>query len=337
MRDSLNNRIPKTAMVIRATEVGGISGFRNCRRKWYFASHNGMNLEPALRAKKLSDGICWHAGLESYYRDGDFYKGFDEAFQNEVELMRLAISDGIYDEEIQEDLDSRKKLAYTIFEEEYKEWANTKAYPQDKDLEVVGTEVRLLIPLRNPAGNRTKGWIAVKLDGIVRTKEGVYYALEHKYQSKSTNVDNPTHLPLDIQMGVQVWALRQYLRYHDRTNPVVGGALYNLTRKQMPGSRVKNPICGRHIVRRSDRELDILMSTIYKDMVDMRRTQKHPAERTYNPQMLGICTWGCEFREVCEAMNRGEDVQFLLEAGFSPRQQDIWTMLKNEMNEMKGE
>ena len=329
MRDSLNNRIPKTAMVIRATEV---SEFRNCRRKWFYSSHNGLNLEPKMRDKKLSEGICWHAGLESYYRTGDFKPGFDQSFAKEVQVMQRVIGDGIFDPDIQADLEEREQRAYALFEE-YRKWADNEAYPPDTAMDIVGVEVRLLVPFRNPAGNRTRAWVATRLDGVVKV-DGVYYILEHKYQSKSSQVDNPQNLPLDLQMGIQIWALQQYLAHHHKSNPIVGGALYNLTRKQMPSPRVKAPLFGRHIVRRSAKELDILLATLYKDSIDMRRTKRDPTERTYNPQPTGVCTWGCAFRSVCESMNRGEDTKLLLDTGFRPRNRDIWQMLNEEM---KGE
>lgn len=326
MRDSLGNKVPKSSMVIRATEVGE---FRNCRRKWFFGSHNGLNLEPVMRDKKLSEGICWHAGLESYYSTGDFETGFMTAFGEEVSLMQSVIGDGIYDELIQADLNARKELALTLFEL-YKEWSTTTAEPSDYGMETVSVEQRLLIPLCTPKGNKSRTWVAVRLDGVVK-KDNIYYVLEHKYLSKSTAVDNPQHLSLDLQMGIQQWALSHYLALHD-PNAIIGGALYNLTRKQMPSSRVKNPLFGRHLVHRSKTELDILVRGLYKDSQDMRATKRSPSERTYNPQPTGICTWGCAFRSVCDAMNRGGDVKVLLDNGYQKREKDIWKLLQEEMD-----
>lgn len=332
--DSLGNKLPKSALVIRATEI---SGFRNCRRKWWFSSHNGLNLEPKLRNKKLSEGICWHAGLESYYTDGgDFETGFHTAFDNEITLIQKVIGDGVYDSEIQGDLLEREERAIALANL-YPDWANNDAYPKDSDFNVIAVELRLLVPIRNPStGYKTGMWIATKLDAVAQDKEkpNLFYGLEHKYVSKSTNVENPQHLPLDIQTGVQQYVLQQYLNHIYGPNCLAIGTLYNLTRKQMPGPRVKAPLFGRHIINRSPKELHLLMASVWRDGQQMRRLKRLAYERTYNPQQTGVCTWGCAFRDVCESMNRGEDVKFLLDTEFQPRQQNIWEMLEAEM---KGE
>lgn len=326
MRDSLNNYIPKSALIVRATEV---SEFRNCRRKWYLSSHNGMNLEPLVTDTKLAEGICWHAGLESYYTCGDFSAGYEKAFAEELEKLRNTIGDGIYDDEIQAQLKKQKERDYAVFEH-YKEKAATELWPCDNDFKIVGTEIRIVVPLKNEKGNRTTAWIAVRFDGIARI-DGAYYILEHKYQSASSNVDNPSNLTLDLQTRIQIWALQQYLNYHNRTNPRVVGVLYNLTRKQIPGPKVKNPICGRHLVTVSSKEMDIFVKDLRKDIKDIRATIRKPEERTYNPQMYGVCSWGCAFRSICEAMNKGEDVDLLIDTLFKKRDKDIWQMLSEEM------
>jgi|GEM_PF-6157907 len=334
IKDSLGNTLPKTALVIRATEI---SEFRNCRRKWWFSSHNGLNLEPKLRNKKLSEGICWHAGLESYYRnDGDFATGFDAAFDRETDLMQMVIGDGLFDEEIQRDLQERYNRAIALAEL-YEQWATTEAYPSDSDLQVIDVEKRLLVPIRNPGTNYKTGfWIATKLDAIVqdKTNPNLFYGMEHKYQSKSTRVDNPQHLPLDIQTGVQQYVLQQYLNHTYGPDCIAAGTLYNLTRKQMPGPKVTAPLFGRHLINRSPKELKILIESVWRDGQQMRRAKRLKHERVYNPQQTGICTWGCAFRDVCESMNRDEDVELTLFTEFQLREHTIWQLLEEEM---KGE
>lgn len=326
LKDSVGNVIPKTAIILRASEL---NSFRDCRRRWFLSSHNGLNLEPVMRDKKLSEGICWHGGMESHYAKGDFSVGFEQEFAKELEKMQQVIGAGVYDEVIQADLDERRERAYALFDK-YKEWASTEAYPPDNEFEVVGVEKRLLVPIPTPSGTKSRAWIAARLDGLVKY-EGIYFVLEHKYVSKSTRVDNPEGLELDLQMGAQIWALQSYLNHALPGNPIVGGALYNLTRKQMPSKRVRAPLFGRHLVTRSQKELTLLLHGIHKDSLDMRRCQTHPQERTYNPQKTGMCSWGCAFRSVCEAMNRGEDVDLLLDSGFQKRQKSIWQMLEEEM------
>ena len=53
MRDSLGRKVPKSAFVIRATEL---QMFLNCPRQWYILSHNGLNMEPATHLNRMFTG-----------------------------------------------------------------------------------------------------------------------------------------------------------------------------------------------------------------------------------------------------------------------------------------
>ena len=343
MKDSLGNKIPKTAVILRHTEVGG---FRSCPRKWYLESHNGLNLEPVVKNRKLSEGICWHAGLESHYNGEGFTVGFDKAFSEEVEALveatgeslstnlALDMEEGFDPEacsELQKEVLERAKLAYTLYEH-YQDWAEAEATPSDSEFKVVFTERRFVVPLMTNTGHRSRTWIAAKLDGVVSVGD-TYYILEHKYVSKSTRVNDPDHLALDLQMGIQILVLQEYLRAN-YPGKKVGGAIYNLTRKQLPGPRVKAPLFGRHLVYRTQKELAILADDLYRDSKLMRNTKKLSLpDVMHNPQPWGgICTWGCAFRDVCESVNKAEDYPYLL-TFYKKREKSIWDLLKEEMEE----
>ena len=64
MKDSLGKTIPKNAFIIRHTEL---SDFRNCKRKWFIGTHNGLNLEPVFSDPRLKFGTAWHWMLEQYF------------------------------------------------------------------------------------------------------------------------------------------------------------------------------------------------------------------------------------------------------------------------------
>lgn len=324
MKDSLGNTIPKNALVIRHTEV---SDFRNCRVSWYWFSHNGLNLTPIVKNPKLSTGSIWHKGLESHYLGHAFTAGVEEEYQHELERLEKDFGDILYDPEIKADLDEGKEVSLAVGEE-YEKWANTEAYPYDKDLEVVFVEQRFVIPIQSPWGGNTRIWLAAKLDGIVRFANQLW-VLEHKFLSKSSNVSNPDHLPIDLQMGLQLLVLaKMYPKER------IGGAIYNLARKQKPGPRVKAPLFGRHIVERTPKELANLEVQLYMDALRMRECIKHQAARYPNPQPFGgKCTWGCAGRAICEAMMKGEDADYLLSVSFKERDRDIWQMLDDEMQD----
>lgn len=323
MKDSFGNDIPDHSFIIRHTEI---PQFLQCEREWYFSSHNGMNLEPVNKSPKLRFGTCWHKALEEYYSKEangmepsyeDALRGFNEAIEEEKAEMYKDIGDGLYDSSIQDELAEEEHLGrvllnhYVSFDKE--ERRKTPFSP-------VEVEKRLVIPMFGGA------YVAAKLDGIGKDPAGDVLGLEHKTMSKSSKVDNPDNLMLDIQMGVQILILRELPEY-----PNVRGVIYNLARKQMPSGRVKNPIFGRHRVDRKKTEVNNLHHLLKEVASRMEEIMVGDRPALPNPQMYGKCTWGCGFREVCEAMNRGDDYEYLIKANFKNRTRTIIEVLEDEM------
>jgi hypothetical protein len=330
VKDSLGNTIPKSAQIIRATEV---VQFRQCRRQWYFSSHNGLNLEPIVESHALRFGKAWHKALEYLYEPGRLgdpldaaLQGLEEQYNQEREKVGLVLEDfGDVYQAMQEELQLGKQLL-----EHYIRWAENEAKPSDRALKPRGVEVRLLIPLPTDTGTRSRSWLAVRLDGIVETQDGLIWVLEHKTRHKGSSVDDPDCLPLDIQMGLQIWALKQQM---GKEGAKVAGALYNLVRKQLPSPRVRSPIFGRHMVFRSTQELNHLIKQIYYDSLEMRKTARDPERYCYhNPQPWGFLCAKCPFCPPCEAIGRGEDVAALLYGNYRKREKDVFQMLEEEMS-----
>lgn len=312
--------IPEDSYIVRATEVGQ---FLNCPRNWMFASHNGFNLEPAVRPQKLRFGIVWHKGLECLYKGEDPFKGMEQEFDKEVELI-LGVA--AYDPDIKQTVDEERELARVMMEG-YLHWRNTCS-PPDNELSILHTERRVLVPIED-----TSAYLAVRFDAEAVYRGGVW-VMEHKSRGKSSAVDNPPGLQLDIQMGLQLLA-------SSLNNELpVRGALYNLARKQAPSKRVRSPLFGRHSVVRSKDELGRLMNTLKLTALDMMKssalieTDPYSAmvSLRYNPQPLGLCAWGCSVKEICESINRGEDVEYLVKASLKPREKTIWEVLEEEFS-----
>ena len=334
--DDFGNTLSEDAFVIRHTEV---QEFRNCQRKWYLSSHNGLNLEPVQKPAKLRIGSIWHKALEGLYKGEDPWEWMKESYNEELEESRENLGDGFFEQEFQESLEKEWELLESLLSA-YLVWRNNEADPADSEMEFLNVERRLLVPLLSPEDHPTGAWIAAKLD-IILLYNGMVYSMDHKTSGKSARVDNPDHLPLDLQMGLQLLTLRELQRYKGKTHPKIAGALYNMARKQKPGPKVSAPIFHRSEILRSDYELQKLKEELYKDYVRMSNIKEgelfpmeEPRIMSYNPQPWGFCAWGCDFRYVCEAINKGEDWQFLLENNYKPRDKDIWKMLEEEM---KGE
>lgn len=322
LHDSLGNLVPEDAFIIRATEFGQ---YINCPRNWMFGSSNGFNLEPKVRPQKLRFGLVWHKGLEELYLGNDPFAGLEQEFQKEEELIYGV---GAFDPDIRDEIDKEKELARMMMEG-YLQWRNNGATPPDDSFTVKAVERRVLVPIDEGL------YIAVRTDTDVLDKSGGLWVLENKTRGKSSSVDNPPELQLDLQMGIQMLAVKE-------TNPEpVRGAIYNLARKQAPSARVKAPLFGRHQVFRSQHELDVLKETLKARATEMIRDSRfiaeHPGEALelirYNPQGMGLCQWGCSVKEICEAINRKEDVGYLVEASLKPREKSMWEMLAEELSE----
>jgi hypothetical protein len=323
LHDSLDNIVRSDAFIVRATEMGQ---FLNCPRSWMFMSHNGLNLEDKIRPSKLRFGIVWHSALEAVYNGEDPFKAIDEGFIKEAtDIFGLDASDPL----IQEQIEREKELA-KILMQGYMTWRLDVAVPSDKELTVVDAERRMLLPL-----DGTRAYLAVRLDTEVLDKNGGLWIIEHKSRGKSSNVEDPPELDLDLQLSLQLYALK------NTTDMNVRGAIYNLTRKQAPSNRVKSAIYARHKLVRSNAEIDGIEITLRNAYYDMRRAsnlvKSDPVEAMlnlrYNPQPYGLCGWGCSVKDICQAINRREDVEYLIESKLKPRDKNIWEVLEEELAE----
>lgn len=311
--------VPDDAFIIRATELGQ---YINCPRNWVFQSHNGFNLESKVRPQKLRFGIVWHKGLEYLYTGKDPFQGLREEFDKEEALI-FGIASA--DPDIKQMIDEERELARVMMEG-YLAWRNNGATPPDASFTVKAAERRVLIHIEK------KIYLAVRFDTEVLDKNKGLWVLENKTRGKSSAVDNPPELQLDLQMGLQLLAAQE-------TNPEsVRGALYNLARKQAPSARVKSPLFGRHAITRSKDELSVLRRTLRHRAVEMIRDSELVAEDAdaleyirYNPQSMGVCQWGCSVKEICEAINRREDVSYLIDAKLKKRDKTIWETLTEEI------
>jgi len=328
LRDYWGNPIRKDAYIIRATEIGQ---FLNCPRSWMFGTHNGLNLEPVRRVPKLRFGTIWHSAMEAIYEpsaSADPFTVIDDAFAEERQVFGEFLGVEAFDPDIVEQISQEETLARQLLTA-YEEWRNTTAEPPDSWLTMEAAERRYVIPVEG-----TRAYIAVKFDGEGRDPQGGYWVLEHKTRGKNSDVTNPPELELDIQMGVQL-LVASFVKENVR------GVIYNLARKQAPGPRVKKDIFGRHKVNRTPHMLDTLyryVTGIYSEMRQATNMIKADWEYAakwlrYNPQPVGYCGWGCNVKEICESLNRGEDVDYLIQEKLAPREKNIWEVLEEELQQ----
>jgi len=327
--DSLGNLVPEDAFIVRATEFGQ---YINCARNWMFNSQNGLNLEPRIINPKLRFGTIWHKAMEALYDPKTNEKPMDvlkTSFNESLAFMEGVVGVEMFNPEMVEEVHEEKLLAEGLMMA-YEEWRKSPdVRPSDDDLKFIRTERRYVVPIGD-------AYLAMKLDGEVEVvNQPGLWVLEHKTRSKSTRVDNPPEVELDFQMGLQMLGLS----YVEENN--VRGVIYNLARKQLPSNRVRSPIFGRHRVQRTPNMLRNLESYFIQMTEYMKADRQRIKElgidavhfMRYNPQPLGLCSWGCNVKEACEAANRGEDVSYHVESKLQPRERPFFEVLTDEMEE----
>lgn len=355
MTDIYGQRLTKNSYIVRHTEV---QQFLTCPRKWMFQSHNGLNLEQKVKNPNLSFGTIWHDVMENYYKafrsmspqhrhpEITAERHMEHLIETHMQELQVQFGERFGMEDAAK-ATSDADLLRAMFKG-YVPWSQNEAEPKDLEFTVLDVERRFIIPISTPAGNRARGaYLAVKLDTVVERNGGLW-VLEHKTAGKSTKVDDMPGLGLDMQIALQALAL-YYLSSLEYQMPV-RGIIYNVARKQMPSSRVKSPLYGRTTVFKTMEELKRVNQYLYEIYRNMLQTTKlidkfkdrYPNEAwraaekiPYIPQVYGngSCIWGCPVRDVCESINRGEDVTDLLEMNMQPRDKSIMEVLEEEMEE----
>jgi len=343
--DIHGNKVPDDAFIIRHTEL---AQFLQCPRKWAILSHNGLNLEPIQMNHNLSLGIIWHTALEEYYRalqesKSDPYTAGRLALQlkavEQEEHLQLTVGDpmGGLSIEDQDKKEQDRGLLEQMYDG-YVDWSNNYAKPNDKDFRVVDVERRFLVPILTRLKKKAaKAYLAVKIDTIVEYNKGLW-VVEHKTAGKSTKVDDIPGLELDIQLALQALALKR-----TTSVPPVKGIIYNVARKQAPSNRVKSPLFGRTIVTKSPTELENMELFLHSNLLEMKKVSRMVQEDgmdalgriKYVPNVIGngSCIWGCPVRDICESVNRGDDLETLMSITMRPREKTIKELLEEEMEE----
>lgn len=217
--------------------------FRDCRRRWFFASPRMSNLQPNYPDTAFWLGIGVHLALQYYYRNDGKRLGPDR-----VQLVAEALTlfsewstrniDDIYDrvkgnidESKVQDLRDTRELGLAILEH-YFDWC-----PAEDDFRVRHTETDFELPLLydgKPLQFTTKDgrviemWIRGRIDAVVEKPDGSWWLIEHK-TARTISPQLTTFYALsDEQSGLYVHAAERTFGHP------VEGVVYNLLRKKAP-------------------------------------------------------------------------------------------------------
>lgn len=207
--------------------ISDVRAFKQCRRKWNWASPLRQNLEPNVPYVPFFTGRAIHHCIEFYYRDGiPLDVSLKQYLQNEQQEMERA--GRLWPQE--HALIAEQIALIGGILEHYHQWVtgDTVSKWSDNNLEFVQLETDFSVPLHNPQGAvSNKVYLAGRFDGIVRRKDdGSLWLLENKTTRSISEM--VASLDNDEQCGTYVVAARHLL------NRPISGVLYNLLRKKVP-------------------------------------------------------------------------------------------------------
>lgn len=273
-------------------------GAMDCRLNWYWGYKSGYR--PMRSSTALELGIGIHEALDQYYGHGeDPVRVFDEWSTN-----RIAQLEAVWEDDV-DDLRKNRELGMAMLE------GYVEHYKDIDDFDVLATEKTLRSRIPIPGTDELSDyWLVARLDGLVRDRSsGKLFSLEHKTFSRF----DPSQMELDHQFTAQVW-LGQQMAKELGLDDAVAGVIYNGLRKQAPGPRVKLPLFERHILYRTQKQIEVMLYRAYNQAKEFNS----PDLAVY-PQPSHIRCSYCDFRAPCTEYQRGGDFQFILDQQFSVR------------------
>lgn len=328
--------------------------FKRCRRKWDFASMLRKGLEPIRPDNKLWFGRGGHHALDRYYGHGeDPRSAFSLWIDDEIKRMQL---NGMqfWDEELSA-FDEMRELGIGVLDH-YLLWCTAYDSGLTFIKTEMPFKVPILSPTGEPAMLQgTPVFYEGIFDGLLCDSIGRFWLIEHKFLKSFNDSDK---LILDEQVGSYVWAAEQVLK-DVLNGAHIEGIMYNQIRKKMPVSpellkrgglsknkqtdttyeayinaldmhnlkredyqdflhhlhQKGNTFFSRIFVRRNKYEINDIAQRIYYEFLDMFRSDLYVYP---NPNSL-LCSWDCDFKIVCSAMNDGSDYRFLLDSLYQKR------------------
>lgn len=236
--------------------------------------------------------------------------------------------------------------------------------------EVLFTEREFEIPVPGPdglpyrfldaRGNPWEIWLVGRLDMLVRDWDGKLWVMDHK--TSATRLDEEK-LVLDDQMTVYMWAVQQILK------EPVAGCYYNVLRKKLPSvPAVLASGKGLSKAKNIDTTYDVYYHTIldkgfdpedYAEILDhlsnkgndfFQRAKVHRNQHELAmagrmllleaidmlndpfiyPNQTWTCHTFCDFRPLCVAMNRNDDVDYIKKSMYRKREMEEQSVYNRE-------
>lgn len=322
----------------------GILDFKRCRRKWYISSPFGMFKKPKqikdLISPYLWQGSGFHFALEDYHGHNNFGCPI-EALKAYVEC-HLDSERPVEWESILENSIDMLNI--------YKEWHENMKIDHEYKTAYIGgkpaVELNFALELENIRFNDLPVYFGGTIDRLVQDKEGKYWILDYK----TAKVFDTSKLPLDTQITAYCWAAEQYLdipiegmiylqvhKSPPKPPKVIKTGISTDKKMRTTYKLYKQALLDMYgsLDGVPDKNLEYL-NELSTHGYEMFVNQSYVKRNTYNKhtfynQILAIaadmtnenlplypsptkdCSWDCSFRELCIAMEHGDDINFHLD------------------------
>lgn len=327
--------------------------FKFCRRQWDFASPSRQGYEKKQSHEALWMGTGIHHVLELFYREGaEVVEEWNKWVDSELERLTDLVPERMREEFLKRSEEVR--ILGEGMLENYAIWSLKADNSEDIGFkEILSVEKEFQVPVRDADGNVARWtdregtvWeihLVGRLDMLVEDFYGRIWLLDHK---TSKDKLDPEHLLMDDQMTIYIWAVQQIL------GKPIEGAYYNVLRKKLPTIPKELKAGGLSQDKSMDTTLEVYMAEIeklgldpadYTKMIDIlsnkpstfqqrEKVRRTPYEIALAGRLLlyeGIdmlnqpfiypnpnwdCKWRCDYKELCLAMNRNDDIEWMLES-----------------------
>lgn len=285
------------------------------------------------------------------------------------EIARIENSQTVLWDEQRTELEESVKLGSGMLEG-YVAWAQKEDSRDDtgfKEVLYTEKEFAVWVPDENGepyhmvdgSGQVWEIWLVGRLDMVVKDFDDRIWVLDHKTSKDRLDADI---LILDDQMTMYLWAAQQILKVP------LEGCYYNVLRKKLPKEPTMLKAGGLSKAKDQDTTYDVYMQAIldngldpadYEGILDIlanKRTaffervkvRRNSHEIAMAGRMLLLeaidmlndpyiypsptrdCKWKCDYKDLCLAINRNDDVEYLKNALFRKREKEEGSVYDRE-------
>lgn len=297
----------------RTFRVTEIMSFKRCKRQWWLTSSNGLRISRIVPSAAFSLGTAIHETFRAWlpHPEQEPVMLFMAAAEAEIAKVRRQYHArnrvGISDVELGPMLDQVKFGARMM--DNYKGYWGS---PLPDDCVLVAQpeqEVRVPIP-------GTPHFLQGHIDAIIKNKFGKLLPLDHKTYEKRVRLEV---LHTNEQFIAYIWIMQQL-----DMGPV-GGLAYDgmWKRTDVPKGRVLDDLFWREKISPPDAVLAEYGRELAAVATEMASDPYITHARTWN----GSCFYGCGVEQICNAMSRDENFEYLIQSSeiyrIRPEGQDV--------------